>query len=138
MTAHEELLAECARLNVRLRAAAGGQLAIGGPRKALTTNLLKRIKVHKADLLLALAAASEAPGARPTLEPAAGRQGVSTRRLCGNGFPAIPIKIPPPEILTTALVLCRQCNQRPVLRELRELTGGRCYECAIGEGVGHV
>jgi len=144
MTEHQEILAECARLDIRLKPMPEGKLAIGGLRRAaLTPELLQRIKAHKAGLLVALANAKGHPGKRLTSNPppdsrahpvAWGRSG--PRRLCGNGFPAILTNNPPPEILATPLVLCPQCNQRLVLRELRELTGGRCYECAIGEGVG--
>jgi TubC N-terminal docking domain len=145
MTAQEKLLAECAKLNVHLRPTADGQLAIGGPRKALTTNLLERINAHKAELLAALTSASQAPGTQSTAvsthpydRPACwGRMG-STHRLCGNGFRAIQPKIPPLNILATPIIVCPRCKQRPVLRELRNLTGGRCYGCAIGEGVGLV
>jgi len=140
MTAHEQLLADCAKLNVRLRPAEDGQLAIGGPRKALTTNLLERIKAHKADLLTALTAASETPGTRRTMASTDSddrglrwsRRG-SSHRLCANAFWAIPITIPPPEIWASPLVLCPECHQRPVLRELRDMTGGQCYECATRE-----
>jgi hypothetical protein len=52
-----------------------------------------------------------------------------TRRLSGNGFAPIPPTKPPDSILATPPVVCASCGMRPVLRELREMTGGRCWDC---------
>jgi hypothetical protein len=40
-----------------------------------------------------------------------------------------PIGSPPDSILADPIILCPQCSCRPVLRELRKLTGGLCYSC---------
>jgi hypothetical protein len=57
------------------------------------------------------------------------------RGLIGNCFPPHPTAIPPDTICATPLAVCPRCSIRPVLRELREMTGGLCYRCwAADEG----
>jgi hypothetical protein len=51
------------------------------------------------------------------------------RPLIGCGFPPIPPTIPPAAILATPKVICPGCRVRPVLPELRAMTGGRCWDC---------
>jgi hypothetical protein len=140
MTVQEELLAECAKLNVRLRPTSDGRLAIGA-RQALPSILLEKLKAQKVEILKALAANPCADDPQTVAGPKdcpvhSGRTG-SAHRLCDNGFPAITPKMPPPSILAAPRVLCPRCNRRAVLQELRTLTNGQCYECAVGEGVGH-
>jgi hypothetical protein len=52
-----------------------------------------------------------------------------TRRLVGNGFPPHPPSTVSNAILADPTVLCPRCRSRPVLAELRELTGSLCYPC---------
>lgn len=51
------------------------------------------------------------------------------RRLVGNGFSRCPPSTVPEAILAAPIVLCPRCHSRPVLAELRKLTGGLCYPC---------
>jgi len=58
-----------------------------------------------------------------------------SRKVVGTMFPAKPSLRPPKLIRADPVVLCSQCDTRPVLRELRRMTGGRCYDCwAVEQG----
>jgi hypothetical protein len=49
--------------------------------------------------------------------------------LIGRGFPPHASPVPPEAIRATKPELCPRCAQRPVLRELRTITGGLCWTC---------
>jgi hypothetical protein len=51
------------------------------------------------------------------------------RSLIGCGFTHCPTTIPPDSIRAAPVVLCPRCTNRPVLRELRHMTGGLCWAC---------
>lgn len=51
------------------------------------------------------------------------------RRLIGIQFLAIASTIPPASIVETPKARCPSCGADRVLPELREMTGGRCWEC---------
>jgi TubC N-terminal docking domain len=54
MTPLAELLADCEALGIRLSVAGDGGLTIDAPQDALTPALTRRLKTHKADLLVSL------------------------------------------------------------------------------------
>jgi hypothetical protein len=56
----------------------------------------------------------------------------TTIRLCGSGFPPRPTPTVPAAIVADPIVLCPRCASKPVLAEMRELTGGLCYPCWEG------
>jgi hypothetical protein len=56
-------------------------------------------------------------------------QTVPVRRLIENGFTPRYTNSPPESIRAMPTVVCPRCTARPVLRELREMTGGHCYPC---------
>jgi TubC N-terminal docking domain len=72
---------------------------------------------------------SEARNVPPPGAAAAPTPAMSGRRLIGCGFAPIAPTIPPDAILATPPVTCPACRKRPVLPELRELTGGQCWDC---------
>jgi hypothetical protein len=52
-----------------------------------------------------------------------------TRRLVGNGFPAITPEAAPDAILAIPKAVCPACRVGVVLPELRFITAGRCFPC---------
>lgn len=51
-------------------------------------------------------------------------------RLIGKGFPGIKPSKVPPEIIAAPRVSCPKC-QGAVMPELRQITGGLCYQCHL-------
>jgi len=119
-----------------------GVLKIRGPRKhaALSRLLINR----KAEIVAAFAQfepSLSGPGTETPEIPANNKVSVPPRagqvpaahRLIGNGFPPIPTTIPPDSICVMPLPVCPRCSSRPVLPELRSMTGGLCYSCWTAE-----
>jgi hypothetical protein len=50
-------------------------------------------------------------------------------RLTDNGFPARISEQPPAAIIATPVEICPRCNRGRVQRELRVMTGGKCWSC---------
>ena len=87
MTGLPELLADCDAHGIRVLPAGDGGLTIDAPQDALTPDLMKRLKAHKAELLARLAGSLEPPACRC----GSGRyidtpihNGQSTRRDCAR------------------------------------------------------
>jgi TubC N-terminal docking domain len=107
-----ELLEVTARLGIELWAE-NGTLRFR-PKEAMPSQLAVQLKASKPAVLDALKR-------RET-----DRQ---TCRLIGYGFPPCPTTIPPDSIRATPLAVCPRCSSRPVLPELRAMTGGLCWTC---------
>jgi len=122
------LLAEAAQFGLELWAENGAVRF--RPRSAMSSELAARLRANRDEVLCVLQV--------PTIgtEPIAGRAhepvcwgNGPTRRLVGNGFESHLVAAVPDAILADPIVLCPQCRSRPVLAELRKLTGGLCYSC---------
>jgi len=122
-----------------------GVLKIRGPRKF--ADLSRQLIERKAEIVAAFVQFESlriGPGTETQENLAIDKVSVPSRpahvptvarRLIGNGFPPHPTEIPPASILATQLAVCPRCSSRPVLPELREMTGGQRYSCwAAGEG----
>lgn len=81
-----DLLAECDAHGVRLLPAGDGGLTIDGPRRAMTPDLLDRLKAHKADVLAALRSAPDDTPPPPVATQNA--EAKPTRPVCRCGSTA--------------------------------------------------
>jgi hypothetical protein len=66
----------------------------------------------------------------PAIEPGFADKVSARRRIGKAGQPALSSQ-PTSETLADPTIICPRCMVRPVLRELREMTGGLCYPCWI-------
>jgi len=124
-----------------------GQLVMKGPKRL--SSLVSLIAKNKDVVLTALTVSPTDLPNHSQLSPSVGvtetppiqekPEGFADSVLTKRRKATVPIlpwpAEPPAEILATPIVLCPQCSSRPVLRELRAMTGGLCYQCwETGQG----
>ena len=124
-----------------------GKLVMKGPRRL--EPLVKLITDNKDSILAVLAGAGkELPDAQPndistvgvtetppnTAKEPGFADSVLAKRKPGQARRLTREPQVPAEIIADPVVLCPRCHRIPVLRELREMTGGLCYACWELEG----
>lgn len=87
------------------------------PQSAVGAELLDEMRLHKAELMALLTA------------PAAPARG---HRLIGVEYPPIASPQPDPSIIAARVAMC-SCGGARLLPELRNITGGVCWDCYLAE-----
>lgn len=103
-----DLLADCDAHGVRLALTDGGGLTIDAPQEALTSDLLDRLKAHKAEVLAKLRAAPEPMPIGPEAATPKGTPPETT--------PTQPKAIPPETTPTQPAAATTKAGAKPVCR----------------------
>jgi len=126
--------------------AVGGQLVMKGPKRL--SPLVALISQNKDSVLAALTTSSPAPPQIDSqLSTSVGVTETPSSRQESGGFadsilanrrkatvsPLSWPTQPPVEILADPIIFCPRCTTGRVLRELRTMTGGVCWQCWNGE-----
>ena len=133
-------MTDLAQLGIRIEA--HGDRLRYSPRSAVTPDLGQRMKAHKGELLAMLRQGAKPQETEPPRNvapilpvedgtPAEARPERTEPQhgLIGHAPQHSPR--PPVSILADPPVICPRCQSRRVLRELRSMTRGLCWDCSI-------